>query len=158
VQRGFQGASNQLIREALTASDLPDLLAAGPKRWPKTAKAFDKAHRRWCEQLLDNMEQAGVVTSFGRAAKVVAVYVKTLVINGGYEDTPLARVAHPPIDAILLKTLAKQKIHSREHRSLWRRTAWTKLDADDYYAVIASLRSEELDRPAFWLIERFWLA
>lgn len=158
VQRDFKGASNSLIREALGASDLPGLLASSAKRWPATARAFDRAHRQWCQQIVDNLAQAGVETSFGRAAKVAAIYIKTLVVVGGHADSPLAQVAHPPIDAILLKCLAKQKHCRRDHRNLWRDTAWTKLEADDYYALIATLRAEGLDQPSFWTLERFWLA
>jgi hypothetical protein len=38
--------------------------------------------------------------TYGRAAKLVAVYLKATVIIGGNWDTPFGRTMHPPIDRV----------------------------------------------------------
>lgn len=43
--------------------------------------------------------------SFGRAAKLIAIYLKTTIVLSGAENTTLGRVIHPPIDSILLKAM-----------------------------------------------------
>ena len=95
--------------------------------------------------------------TFGRAAKLIAIYLKSMVVLAGRHETPLGRTLHPPIDSILLTALADDEDAGFRDasRQLWRRTRWTKLDETDYAEIIQSMRTERLDDP-FWGIERYW--
>lgn len=86
----------------------------------------------------------------------MAIYLKTMVVLGGHEQTPLGMMLHPPIDAILLAALSRDPSFSKTHRSLWRRTRWTQLGEEEYDEVIASLRDAGLAENGFWRIERYW--
>jgi hypothetical protein len=155
--RGLAGSTNTAIRNALEASDLPSVVSGPASSWPSSPEAFDETHRHWCEQILAALHQAGIATaSFGRAAKIVAIYLKTRVVCGGMADGGLGQLAHPPIDRLLLQALAREPSFSKSHRSLWRHTKWTELDADSYAEIIRSLRTEGLDTGGFWRVETWW--
>jgi len=156
--RGLVGATNLVVRQALEASELPATLSNAVSHWPSTPSELDAAHTQWCSQILDALHGAGVTSaSFGRAAKIVAIYLKTRVVCGGHAERPLGRLAHPPIDRVLLKALAREPGFSKTSRALWRRTRWTELDAAGYAEVIQSLRDEGLDEDGFWRVERWWV-
>ena len=156
--RGLAGATNGVFRAALEASELPDLLRAGSEQWPASQPAFDRAHRGWCAAAVNSLHDQGVTdATFGRAAKLVAIYLKTLLVCGGRDRTPLARVAHPPIDRVLLKALSRERRFPTSARALWRDTNWTAMDADAYDRIIASLRDAGLDGDGFWRAERWWI-
>ena len=93
---------------------------------------------------------------YGRAAKLIAIYLKVLVVAGGHAGSPFAERLHPPVDNELLKALSRDRGFPREWRTNWRAIAWTRLDEDGYFALIESFRAAGLDRPAFWRIERYW--
>ena len=79
-----------------------------PGMHPTTVAAFDRLHREWCLALLGNLHCTGIGhATYGHAAKVIAIYLKSRVILSGHHDTPFAKVIHPPIDSILLKAVAK---------------------------------------------------
>ena len=107
---------------------------------------------------MSSLHDQGVTdATFGRAAKLVAIYLKTLLVCGGRDRTPLARVAHPPIDRVLLKALSRERRFPASARALWRDTNWTAMDADAYNRIIASLREVGLDADGFWRAERWWI-
>ncbi len=155
--RGLAGSTNTAIRNALERSDLPSALSGPSSSWPSTPDGFDETHQHWCEQILGALLQAGISkATFGRAAKIVAIYLKTRVVCGGGVDGPLRQFAHPPIDRVLLQALAKETSFSKSHRSLWRHTNWTELNAESYAKIIQSLRNEGLERGGFWRVEKWW--
>ncbi len=127
--------------------------------WSPDAAEFDRAHVEWCRRIVVSLREGNLThdnATFGRAAKLVAVYLKSMVVLAGRHETPLGRVLHPPIDSILLRALAEDVATFREgSRQLWRRTRWTKLDEAGYAEIIQSLRAEGLDDP-FWEMERHW--
>ena len=94
--------------------------------------------------------------TYGHAAKAVAIYLKSMIINAGFDDTDFAKNLHPPVDGILLKSLARDSRFSRESRQLWGDTTWTGLGEPAYFRLIDSFRREGLGSPAFWFIERYW--
>jgi hypothetical protein len=155
--RGLAGATNGVFRAALEASGLPELVRAESEHWPASSSAFDRAHRGWCAAAVSSLhDQAVTDATFGRAAKLVAIYLKTLLVCGGRDRTPFARVAHPPIDRVLLQALARDQRFPQGTRSLWRATNWTTMDADAYDRILGSLRDVGLDRDGFWRAERWW--
>ena len=108
---------------------------------------------------MDFLKSSGVQeATYGRAAKMVAIYLKTRVVCSLDHESPLRELAHPPIDWVLLKALAADDSFSKAHRALWRQTKWTRLDAPAYARVIESLRVEGLDSGGFWRVEKWWIA
>lgn len=155
--RGLPGGTNAAFRAALEASELPALLRGSVEQWPWSAALFDRAHQRWCGAAVGSLHaQGATAATFGRAAKLVAIYIKTLVVCGGHEGTRLARVAHPPIDRVLLQALSRQQRFPDGERAMWRSTVWTTMGVDAYDEVILSLRSVGLDADGFWRAERWW--
>ena len=156
VQRGWSGVTTSLVGEAVAASGVASTLAASPKRWPTTADVYDRAHATWCDQAREFLEDQGTRdVSWGRVAKVMAIYVKTMVVIGGYDDHAMAIVAHPPVDRLLLQALARDESSPRDQRALWRRTKWTQLDQEGYDEIIDSLRVACAGEP-FWCLEAYW--
>ena len=155
AQRGL--ANSRIIIDALEGCGVKAVVD-NPDDWPQTAGAFDVAHRNWCSVLLERLLAAGVSkATYGRAAKVIAIYLKSRIVLGGQQDSPFATVIHPPIDRILLQSLAGH-LHARDRplADHLRATTWTSLANDTYDDLIRRLRRAELDQPAFWCIERFW--
>ena len=104
AQRGFTTVRN--LRDALQATDIRETLAA-PGTLQISAAQFDVLHRGWCSSICSNLIARQISkTTYGRAAKLVAVYLKAIVILGEACDSALAHNMHPPIDRILLQTLA----------------------------------------------------
>lgn len=155
AQRGWRGVNVFLIRKTLEQCGVMDTVR-DPARWPGTAEQFDAIHKMWVYSMQSYLEKSGVEAAFGRCAKVIAIYLKVTVILAGYHDAPFARAIHPPVDAILLKSLARDDRFPAPARQLWRRTKWKKLDATGYEELIESFRAVKLDQPGFWMIERYW--
>jgi hypothetical protein len=98
-----------------------------------------------------------VDASYGRAAKVIAIYLKSSIVLGPAWDSSLARVAHPPIDRELLKKLASSEEFKSECKKHWAKTNWTQLDKTKYKALINQLRDIPWikDKP-LWMLEKYW--
>ncbi len=157
ARRGLPKGNGPLV-SALEASDLPALLNGPPDLWPATDTDFAASHSDWCQQVMaivDKALGADGACSFGRAAKLVAIYIKTRVVVGDLAANPFARVAHPPIDRILLQNLASDPQFPVHVRQLWRGTTWTTLSEAEYAVVIESLRMVVGEEP-WWTIEQYW--
>jgi hypothetical protein len=153
AQRGF--ASIKILRAALESTDIrrfvqkPDALDADDA-------AFEGHHRRWCTALMKRLQNDRVANvSYGRVAKLIAVYLKAMIVVGPHARSSLARVAHPPIDRILLRNLASVSANS-QHQAKWRATNWTTLNERSYYVLIGELRGLLAKHDPFWEIERYW--
>jgi hypothetical protein len=107
--------------------------------------------------VVDFLNRAGIPNvTFGRAAKLIAVYLKSAVVLGPASGTALARFAHPPIDGILLTNLAASKEVHSEHQREWAKIRWTKLNAEQYYELVTQLRQVLGPEEPIWKLERFW--
>ena len=71
--------------------------------------------------------------SFGRAAKLVAIYLKTMVICDTNHDPETASIIYPPIDGILLKNLSKIKSLPETFEKKELQVAWTRMNEEQYY-------------------------
>lgn len=139
------------MRAALHASTISSLVLSGPSNWP-VADEINTLHATWAGEL-----QAMVAgASYGRIAKLIALYLKVMIVLGGYADHEFGQALHPPVDSILLRNLSCDLTFSDEHRRLWLETRWTTLAKTQYFELIETLRAEALDKPAFWCIERYW--
>ncbi|TVQ30178.1 MAG: hypothetical protein EA376_13895 [Phycisphaeraceae bacterium] len=153
AQRGF--TSVRVLRDALESTDIAAFLR-DPASLETDQAAFDGRYRGWCIAALGFLENAGVANStFGRVAKLVAVYLKSMVITGPHAESRLAGVIHPPIDAILLKNLARSEAGS-QFPQRWRTMRWTMLDEQAYSTLIAELRRVLPEGEPFWKLEEHW--
>ncbi|MBI4027331.1 MAG: hypothetical protein HY360_20265 [Verrucomicrobia bacterium] len=117
-----------------------------------TQRAFDQQHHRWVSSMRRfMMRRFRRKLSYGVAAKLISIYIKSFFILGGFEQTQLAQVAHPPIDSILLKGVDRVRA-----TNLSSRYKWKKLTAPKYRALITKLRALH-GEPAFWKIEEHWV-
>jgi len=136
AQRGFTKTAN--IIAAIDSTNLREI-AMDKALWPKTDIDFEKFHKQWCRKIMAKLN-----TTYGRAAKIVAIYLKTIIILSGNEDSKFGKILHPPIDRILLSSL---KIKQN----------WTKLDEKSYFKLIKELKTINKSN-AFWRLEEHWKA
>lgn len=144
VQRSFTSTFN--ISRALEATSLPQFcVSAGSLN----QEEFDQQQEQWCNQLIQALSNLGIPTSYGRAAKIVAIYLKTAIILPGRGEEPLASIIHPPIDNILLRSLSKVKgLHHL------RTVRWSRIDAPAYWNLVKDIR-QQLSR-FDWTLEAHW--
>lgn len=148
TQRGFTDTDN--LKDALESSSIRGFVEA-----PCGRRAFDDHHRRWCNSICDHLtEEEGEEATYGRAAKLVAVYLKSMVVLPNLDSEEAAYI-HPPIDRILLQNIAKDPAVDAEHAQILRNTSWTKLDEQAYFNVLSILQEVNGDRP-FWKLEEYW--
>jgi hypothetical protein len=153
AQRGF--VSVDVLRDALEATEIARFVLE-PASLDVTQAVFDSHHREWCLSIVRRLRSRGVKTAtFGRAAKLVAVYLKTMIVIGPNAGCRLSLVIHPPIDRYLLRNLAASSVLP-SRSSEWRQVRWTQLDERSYYELIAGLREALADGEPFWSLERFW--
>lgn len=153
-QRGFTTVSN--LKIALEASKLPEAIQ-NSQEWPTSAEQFDSFHSLYCHRIVDRLTTAGILhVSYGRAAKLVAVYLKSMIVVSEHGRSAFAAHIHPPIDRTLLKNLARDRHFDHQIRHHWRNLTWTGLSESDYFALIEEFRRNDLDKPAFWMLERYW--
>jgi hypothetical protein len=154
AQRGFTTVGN--LRAALECTDIRKALLL-PATLRISASEFDKQHERWCSAIQAFLGDRKIRdASYGRAAKLVAVYLKVAIILGDASNSSLASHAHPPIDRILLHALASSDEIKSEHKRAWTTINWTDLDGPRYRELIGQLRAVVPVGAPFWSIERYW--
>jgi hypothetical protein len=143
AQRGFTTTKN--IKQAIDATSLKELIHK-----PEIAVGdFDGYHRECAKALISAFKKMKVDATYGRAAKIIAIYIKTAVILPNKGKSELSKIAHPPIDRILLKNVLPKgdKIPN-----------WTELDQKEYFELLkkirAKIKAEEMD--ANWKLEVYW--
>jgi hypothetical protein len=154
VQRGWASAKNQILKETIETSGVVEFVkhsaASGLSQ-----REFNEHHEKWCKTILEFWEKNKVKGgSYGRAAKLLAIYLKSMIV---VQDNPkgLADVAHPPIDSIILKNIYKDETISHPHKADWKHIKWTQLDKAAYKQLITDFRQVFEGKP-FWFIEEYW--
>lgn len=108
---------------------------------------FDHQHKEWCHDIIEFFGEKEC--KYGRAAKIVAIYLKTAVILPAQGLSPLCNVIHPPIDSIFLHNIAeKTKLKNLA------KLRWTNLKEEAYWTLVDTLRKEFND--CNWLLEYYW--
>lgn len=154
AQRAFTTSKNLIA--ALESCGVRQYLAKHLEDKIDTDK-FCRLHKKWCEDIVANLKKARVKNvTWGRAAKLVAVYLKSMVILGAGSNSPLAHFAYPPVDHILLNNLAGCEKLQSQHQAAWGRIKWTKLDKKCYYQLIDQLRLCLPHGEPFWALEKHW--
>lgn len=145
VQRNF--TTTAIIRYAIERTKLRTL---NSRSGIDTPEAYDKFHRQTCKALVKAFEAKDVPCEFGRAAKIVAIYLKTTVVVRDSGESRLAKIIHPPIDRFLL-----HRLHEEHDEFKLKDLNWTQLDETTYYKLIKDLRAYY--GACFWKIEKLWL-
>ena len=144
VQRNF--ATTDKIIKAIESSDLIRV----EELKIETATEYDRFHKVCCNQIIDFFKnQLDISASYGRAAKIVAIYLKTAVVIRYSGEGKLASITHPPIDRILLTNL-----HNNHPELGVDKINWTKLDEQSYFDLISKIRILPLKN--FWELEEYW--
>jgi hypothetical protein len=153
AQRGF--TTTKIIGNAIKAVNLKKEIIELINKKEIAVDEFDKWHEEMCEKieselknsLKNNLPKKEV--SFGRAAKIVNIYLKTsLVISQCSSDNPLVALIHPPIDRILLSNLIDKKRLPEEMMG-----NWTTMGKEKYLLIIKELRKKF---PILWKAEEYW--
>ena len=154
TQRNF--TSVERLRDALQKCGIKEFVNTAALREIDEAR-YRELHRDWCRAIIQDLAEGGVADpTFGRAAKLVGVYLKAMVVIGPASGSSLACVAHPPIDRILLKKIGKAAEMDSHHRRTWGKVNWTQLTEEAYYSLIDQLRGAVSGDDPFWTLERFW--
>jgi len=108
-------------------------------------------------EVIKSLTEQGVAdATFGRAAKLVAVYLKVMVVLSPAGDCDLALVAHPPIERTELQKLAAEVGVDSTHKRFWKTVNWTQLTEENYYSLIGQLRALIPPTDPFWTLEQYW--
>jgi hypothetical protein len=150
VQRGWKQAKVSCLRESIEKCGVGEFIRDTNSIFT-SSETFELLHRQWCDLIQACLAARGVEASYGRAAKLLAVYLKTMIVIAGLEKTPLAYAIHPPIDRQLLQTVAGAK--DIPHL---RYVSWTQLEKDQYYALVHVLRQLLQEGQPFWMLEEYW--
>jgi hypothetical protein len=155
-QRNFTSVDK--LRDALESCGVREFVSADP-RCTMDDDSFRTLHREWCRAIVSHLSRAGVAkATFGRAAKLVGIYLKVMIVIGPAGDCDLARVAYPPIDAIILENVSRARELDSPHKRDWSKARWTQLTEDGYYVLVDQLRAVLGPTEPFWALERFWNA
>ncbi|WP_421796283.1 hypothetical protein [Haliscomenobacter sp.] len=118
---------------------------------------FDEEHNAWCEKLI---AQSDKKISYGVAAKLINVYLKTIFVCGGYHEHEKVKKIHPPIDRLLFKGLALCNVG--ELKDFWKQhldkgNGWSQFDKSTYIKVIEKIKECTASDSGLYTIEHFWV-
>jgi hypothetical protein len=113
-------------------------------------KSVDKWHKEMRKRIICEADDLGLKLSHGVAAKLVNVYLKAGFVTIANKDDKEVGHLHPPIDHAVLKGM--ESGDSKFPRGL----RWSKLNSEQYQAVIDNVRTQLGDEKRLWMIERYF--
>lgn len=132
-------------------------LILSPDGLPKSETEFDNQHKIWREEIISFSNKfAKKEFTHGIAAKLINIYLKSVIICGGFHDHKNSKFIHPPIDSVLLEELAFNNFNNSA--MFWRnaqKIAWSNFDSNFYQMVISEIRNGLRGEP-LWTIEKYW--
>jgi len=153
AQRGL--TSVDILREALERCGIRDFLNPANLNDVDDGK-FREQHEKWCGSIVGFLKKKRVSkTTYGRAAKMVAVYLKSMIVLGPQTQSSLSQVAYPPIDGRLLRNISQAGDVTCPDKDGLGKVKWTKLNRKDYYKLVERLRKCLPHGHPFWKLERF---
>ncbi len=154
AQRSFTSVDN--LKKALEECGVREFLSS-PSSRDISYDEYKKLHSQWCKSIVLHLDLAGIENAtFGRAAKLIAVYVKAMVVMCD-SDCNLSKVAYPPIDGLILKNISKDRALPDDLRKLCSKIKWTHLDEEYYNELIQKLQKYILkNNEPMWLLENYW--
>lgn len=141
VQRSF--TTTKKIKAAIEKTSLPSF----SKLKIRTDVAFEDFHRKCAKKIMLSLKKENC--SYGRASKIIAVYLKTTIVLPKNGKGRICSLIHCPIDRILLSNIAKKQ--KLKHL---KKTIWTKLNEEKYWQLIDELRANDLTPD--WKLEEYW--
>ena len=127
-----------------------------PYKLPKPGD-LDKKHRAWRKAVIRVASKKGLRFSAGIAAKLINSYLKERFVCAGFHTDPRVRALHPPIDAVLLDTLAVNNVEG--YKKEWRKyhnLRWSNFTDEMYQGVIDLVRKSLPKGSPLWMIEEHW--
>ena len=158
--RGLFGGGNALAFELIEVSGLGRI--TGPEHIGEDVDQWQIGFMR--NIMTEAAHQSVTDFSFGRAQKLVNIYLKTVQVCGGHHDHPSVALLHPPLDFELFKGLrsflSKNRATLPRARSAFiaaqkRNPRWTKFDEDDYKAHIDAIKLLMVGKPLYQ-VEEYW--
>ncbi|MDQ6967953.1 MAG: hypothetical protein Q9M14_04645 [Mariprofundaceae bacterium] len=126
-----------------------------PDKLPISNK-MDVKHKEWRLSIISEAEKMSLLFTHGVAAKLINMYLKTIFVCGGYNSHQNVVALHPPIDAVLLKSLRLNNIGG--YKVQWKqaeKAKWSKFSSEEYEKVIKCIKEYMNEKP-LWLIEEHW--
>lgn len=116
-----------------------------------STEQFTVYHQLWVDQITTSLRDKGVhMVTYGRAAKIISIYLKTSIILSSKGQCNRSTVIHPPIDATLLENLS-----SLEGLSDLKFMKWTQFRKEEYWGLVERL--EKYFGSFDWHLEYYWL-
>ena len=120
---------------------------------------IDAFHKRWRGAAVSAAKARGLRFSHGVAAKLINCYLKVRFVCANLESSPKVSALHPPIDDLLLKSLACNNVGGLGRKWETLRVArWSKVDSETYQEAIDCIRMALPNNAPLWLIESYWKA
>lgn len=158
--RGLTGGGNQLAFDLLESSGIGRV--TGPEH---IGENVDEWQMGFMRAILNQSTLLGVADfSFGRAQKLVNIYLKTVLVCGGHHQDPRVAMIHPPLDLELFKGLRKYLSKNRgqlaEARAAFIQAqktnpSWTTFTEKDYESHIKAVKLLMAGRPLYQ-VEEHW--
>ena len=143
VQRGFTTTRN--IKIAIEKSDLQQFCELN---FCKDVAEFEGFHRKCANQIMETFDDLDVRNAtYGRASKIIAIYLKTAIVIPSKGECILSEFIHPPIDNILLSNLKKDNILSNYE-------PWTTLSESKYWELCKRIKGSVTNFN--WTLEEYW--
>lgn len=121
-----------------------------------TPDRLDGQHAKWRRTVIAEANKLELTFTHGVAAKLINCYLKDRFVCGGDHKDERVKCLHPPIDAVLLDSLAKANFGGVAKQWRWFHDArWSKFDSDTYQDVIDLIRKSLQGKP-LWMIEKHW--
>ena len=149
VQRGFTTTAN--ISYVINNSSLMDFT----KIAINSSAEYDVFHKKCANEIIKlfkdckNKRGESVVATYGQAAKIISIYLKTVIIITSSCEDSICNYIHPPIDNILLKAISKE-VKVKQFNTI----KWTQLNMAEYWDLVSNLKKSV--KEFNWRIEEFW--
>jgi hypothetical protein len=152
--RGMAGGTTKNIEKAIGRANLRSFLDASEgQKGISDFESYLKKHDDFCKEIISYFNEIKLECTYGRAAKIVAVYFKTRLLN--LENHPLINVIFPPIDSVLLKNLAN-KSRDPELKFLADKK-WTQFDEGGYQEIMEDIEKWSVrNNLKYWELEKYW--
>ena len=134
VQRAW--TTTAIISKVIQSTSLNEFV--GDYQNLSEQKEFDEMHQNWCNKMIHEFQLLNITASYGRVAKIIAVYLKTSIIIGANSDENKVQFIHPPIDRVLLHNLPANVTEFKPLRKL----NWTQLDQKNYWEMEKIIRAK----------------
>lgn len=149
AQRKWKGGNARTVKDVIEHVGLRASLQTLFDQEPDYL-AYQLWHSEIAQEMTRLFNLLGRKTEYGRSAKIIAIYVKTIYVARD-PLCALSSVAYPPVDRELLTAVKKSKETPKYEHGL----SWTGFTEKDHDNAIAYLRRLVENRP-FWEVERYW--